>query len=118
VSLSALREAAGNRDIDDFDLVCHIAFDIKPLTKKERAESVRRRDYLSEYEGVAREALSAPLDKYARDGITDIDDIRVLRLDPFRSIAGLPKILKAFGGEDNYRRAVKELENQIYSLTA
>jgi type I restriction enzyme R subunit len=118
VLLDALREAAGNRDIDDFDLICHIAFDKKPLTKKERAEGVRRRDYLNKYEGVAREVLSALLDKYASDGITDIDDMKVLRLDPFRSIAGLTKIFNAFGGENNYRRAVRELENQIYSLAA
>jgi type I restriction enzyme R subunit len=118
VLLEALREAAGNRDIDDFDLICHIAFDKKPLTKKERAEGVRKRDYLSKYEGVAREVLSALLNKYASDGITDIDDTKVLRLDPFRSIAGLSKIFKAFGGENNYRRAVRELENQIYALSA
>jgi type I restriction enzyme R subunit len=114
VLLDALRDAAGNRDIDDFDLICHIAFDRKPLTKAERAANVRKRDYLSKYEGVAREVLSALLDKYASDGITDIDDTKVLRLDPFRSIAGLPKIFKAFGGEESYRSAVRELQNQIY----
>jgi len=114
VLLDALRDAAGNRDIDDFDLICHIAFDKQPLTKTERAANVRKRDYLSRYEGIAREVLSALLDKYASDGITDIDDNKVLLLDPFRSIAGPSKIFNAFGGEDKYRSAVKELQNHIY----
>ncbi len=78
VLLDALREAAGNRDIDDFDLICHIAFDKKPLTKAERAEGVRKRDYLSRFEGVAREVLSALLDKYASNGIADLDKVDVL----------------------------------------
>ncbi len=114
VLLDALREAAGNRDIDDFDLICHIAFDKKPLTKAERAAGVRKRDYLSQYEGVAREGLSALIDKYTRDGIEDISDTKVLLLDPFRTIAGLTKIYNAFGGKERYARAVRELERQIY----
>ncbi|MDR1854556.1 MAG: DEAD/DEAH box helicase family protein [Azoarcus sp.] len=118
VLLDALQEAAGGRDIDDFDLICHVAFDKKPLTKKERAEGVRKRDYLSRYEGVAREVLSALLDKYASDGITDIDDTKVLLIAPFKTIGGLPKIFRAFGGKENYRRAVHELENEIYLLAA
>jgi len=115
VLLGALREAAGNRDIDDFDLICHIAFDKKPLTKAERANGVRKRDYLNRYEGLAREVLSALLDKYARDGISDIDDTKILVIDPLRTIAGAKKILAAFGGKNGYLTAVKELQDQIYA---
>jgi type I restriction enzyme R subunit len=118
VLLDALREAAGNRDMDNFDLICHIAFDKKPLTKAERAANVRKRDYLNQYEGVAREVLSALLDKYARDGITDIGDASVLRLDPFRTIGGLSKIFDAFHGKNNYMHAVRELQKQIYLVAA
>jgi type I restriction enzyme R subunit len=114
VLLDALREAAGNRDVDDFDLVCHIAFDRKPLTKAERAANVRKRDYLSRYEGIAREVLSALLDKYASNGITDLEKIDVLMIDPFRKIATPKAIINAFGGKREYLGAVKELQDQIY----
>ncbi|MCL1794003.1 MAG: DEAD/DEAH box helicase family protein [Oscillospiraceae bacterium] len=114
VLLDALREAADCLDMDDFDLICHIAFDKKPLTKSERAERVRKRDYLNRYEGLAREVLSALLDKYANDGITDMDDTKILVIDPLRTIAGAKKILAAFGGKQGYLKAIKELQNQIY----
>ena len=115
VLLDALREAAGNRDIDDFDLVCHIAFDKKPLTKAERVDSVRKRDYLSQYEGVAREVLDALLDKYAANGIADLEQVSTLQIDPFRSIGDLRKIINAFGGKQKYLLAVQQLQNQIYT---
>ena len=115
VLLNALREAAGNRDIDDFDLICHIAFDKKPLTKAQRAANVRKRDYLNQYEGVAREVLSALLDKYAENGIADLEKVDVLMIDPFRKIATPQKIIKAFGGKQEYVTAVRELQNQIYA---
>jgi len=114
VLLEALREAAGNRDIDDFDLICHIAFDRKPLTKAERAANVRKRDYLSQYEGLAREILSALLDKYAANGIADLEQIGILQIDPFRAFGDIKKIMKAFGGKREYIDAVKKLQNQIY----
>jgi type I restriction enzyme R subunit len=115
VLLDALRDAAGNRDIDDFDLICHIAFDKKPLTKAERAANVRKQDYLNRYEGVAREVLSALLDKYTSNGIADLEQVDILRIDPFRTIADLKKILGAFGGKKEYLFAVKQLQNQIYA---
>jgi type I restriction enzyme R subunit len=115
VLLDALRDAAGNRDIDDFDLICHIAFDKKPLTKAERAANVRKQDYLNRYEGVAREVLSALLDKYTSNGIADLEQVDILRIDPFRTIADLKKIFNAFGGKQKYLYAVKELQNQIYA---
>jgi type I restriction enzyme R subunit len=115
VLLDALRDAAGNRDIDDFDLICHVAFDKKPLTKAERAANVRKRDYLNKYEGIAREVLNALLDKYAENGIADLEQVSTLQIDPFRSIGDLKKIMGAFGGKLNYLRAVQELGTQIYN---
>jgi type I site-specific restriction endonuclease len=114
VLLDALRDESGKVDLDDFDLICHIAFDKRPLTKAQRAANVKARDYLSQYEGIAREVLSALLDKYASDGIADISDTKILRLDPFRNIAGLPTIIKAFGGEGEYISAIKQLQEEIY----
>jgi type I restriction enzyme R subunit len=116
VLLEALKEAAGNQDIDDFDLICHIAFDKKPLTKAERAANVRKRTYLSQYEGIAREVLSALLDKYAENGIADLEQVSILQIDPFRSIGDIRKIIGAFGGKGNYLHAVQQLENQIYKV--
>jgi len=115
VLLDALREAAGNRDLDDFDLICHIAFDKKPLTKAQRAKNVRKRDYLSQYEGIARDVLSALLDKYAENGIADLEQVGILQIDPFRAFGDMKKIIKAFGGKREYIDAVKELQNQIYA---
>jgi len=115
VLLDALREAAGNRDIDDFDLICHIAFDKKPLTKAERADGVRKRDYLNRYEGIARDVLSALLDKYAANGIADLEQVGILQIDPFRAFGDMKKIIRAFGGKREYIDAVKELQNQIYA---
>jgi type I restriction enzyme R subunit len=114
VLLDALKEAAGDRNIDEFDLICHIAFDKKPLTKTERAANVRKRDYLSKYEGVAREVLSALLDKYAENGIADLEQVSILQIDPFRSIGDMRKIMGAFGGKRSYLHAVRQLESQIY----
>ena len=114
VLLDALRDVAGNRDIDDFDLICHIAFDKKPLTKSERVANVRKRDYLSQFEGIARDVLSALLDKYTESGITDIEKIDVLKIDPFRRIATTKAIIAAFGNKQRYFDAVHELQNQIY----
>jgi type I restriction enzyme R subunit len=117
VLLDALHEVAGKRDIDDFDLICHIAFDKKPLTKAERVANVRKRDYLNKYEGLARDVLSALLDKYASNGITDLEQMQTLTIDPFRTF-GISTILKAFGGKDSYLEAVKNLQNQIYMEVA
>jgi type I restriction enzyme R subunit len=118
VLLNALREAAGNRDIDDFDLICHIAFDKKPLTKAERAANVRKRDYLNKYEGLARDVLSALLDKYASNGIADLEQIEILQVDPFRKFGAMPTIFEAFGGKQSYLEAVKNLQNKIYTAVA
>ena len=115
VLLEALREAYGNNDIDDFDLICHIAYDKKPLTKAERANNVKKRGYLYQYSELAQQVLNALLDKYMDKGITDITSIEILLNDPFRQFGTPMKITKLFGGKVGYLNAVKELEKQIYA---
>ena len=115
VLLDAVREELGKTELDDFDLICHIAYDKAPLTKKERAENVRKRHYLYKYSDVAQQVIEALLDKYSNDGIKEIEDTKVLQLKEFAKIGSPMKIVKAFGGKEAYLKAVQELENNIYS---
>lgn len=114
VLLEAVREELGKTELDDFDLICHIAYDKAPLTKKERAENVKKRHYLYKYSDIAKEVIEALLDKYANDGIKEIEDTKVLQLKEFAKIGSPMKIVKAFGGKEAYLKAVQELENEIY----
>lgn len=102
-------------DVDDFDFICHVAFDKKPLTRKERANSVKKRDFLSKYSGVAKEVLEALLDKYMNTGIYEIEKTEILKLDPFLKLGKPTKIAGYFGGKAGYMQAVKELEESIYA---
>ena len=115
VLLEALRQIAGNKDIDDFDLICHIAYDKAPLTKAERANNVRKRGYLYKYSGLAQEVLSALLDKYMNEGIQDIENIEILSNDPFRKFGTPMKIAKLFGGKSGYIQAIRDLQKEIYA---
>ena len=114
IDLETLKEDQGMSDVDDFDFICHVAFDKKPLTRKERAENVKKRDFLNKYSGVAREVLEALLDKYMNTGIYEIEKTEILKLDPFMKMGKPQKIASYFGGKDGYLKAVKELENAIY----
>ena len=114
VLLEAVREELGKMELDDFDLICHIAYDKAPLTKKERAENVKKRHYLYKYSDIAQQVIEALLDKYANDGIKEIEDTKVLQLKEFAKIGSPMKIVKAFGGKEAYQKAVQELENEIY----
>ena len=114
IDLETLKEDQGMSDVDDFDFICHVAFDKKPLTRKERAENVKKRDFLNKYSGVAREVLEALLDKYMNTGIYEIEKTEILKLDPFMRMGKPQKIASYFGGKDGYLKAVKELENAIY----
>jgi type I restriction enzyme R subunit len=114
VLLDALREESQQYEMDDFDLICHLAYDKKPLTKAERINNVKKRNYLSKYEGLAREVLSAMLEKYANEGIKELDNTEILELAPFRSM-GISKIVKAFNGKEGLLDALKELQDQIYA---
>ena len=114
VFLDAIKEEVG-KDLDDFDLILHLAFDQKPLTRQERANNVKKRDYFSKYSDVAREVLEALLDKYMNEGITELESMEILKLDPFKKIGTPTKIIKAFGGRDKYIQTIKELEREIYA---
>ena len=114
IDLETLKEDQGMSDVDDFDFICHIAFDKKPLTRKERAENVKKKDFLNKYSGAAREVLEALLDKYMNTGIYEIEKTEILKLDPFMRMGKPQKIASYFGGKDGYLKAVKELENAIY----
>ncbi|HBW13092.1 MAG TPA: restriction endonuclease subunit R [Proteiniclasticum sp.] len=114
VLLEAVKQELGKTELDDFDLICHIAYDKAPLTKKERAENVKKRHYLYKYSDIAKQVIEALLDKYANDGIKEIEDTKVLQLKEFAKIGSPMKIVKAFGGKEAYQKAVQELENEIY----
>ena len=109
-----LKEEIKN-DLDIFDLICHIAWDAPALTRKERAENVRKRNYWTKYGDKARAVLDALLDKYAQTGIEEIEDMKVLTVDPIKEIGTPAEIVKLFGGKPQYLQAIRELENEIYS---
>ncbi len=118
INLEMMKADQNMADVDDFDFICHVAFDKKPLTRKERANNVKKRDFLSKYSGVAREVLEALLDKYMNTGIYEIEKTEVLKLDPFMKMGKPSKIAGYFGGKAGYQQAVKELENEIYAEEA
>ena len=114
IDLEQMKTEQGMADVDDFDFICHVAFDKKPLTRKERANNVKKRDFLSKYSGVAREVLEALLEKYMNTGIYEIEKTEILKLDPFQKMGKPAKIAGLFGGKDGYMKAVRELEDAIY----
>lgn len=114
IDLERMKKDQNMSDVDDFDFICHVAFDKKPLTRRERANNVKKRDFLSKYSGVAREVLEALLDKYMNAGIYEIVKAEVLRLDPFQKMGKPAKIAGFFGGKAGYLKAVQELEESIY----
>lgn len=118
IDLELMKADQNMADVDDFDFICHVAFDKKPLTRKERANNVKKRDFLSKYSGVAREVLEALLDKYMNTGIYEIEKTEILKLDPFLKLGKPAKIAGYFGGKSGYMQAVKELEDAIYSEEA
>ena len=115
IDLELMKAEQNMTDVDDFDFICHVAFDKKPLTRKERANNVKKRDFLSRYSGVAREVLEALLDKYMNTGIYEIEKTEILKLDPFMKIGKPSKIAGYFGGKQGYLKAVQELEQAIYT---
>ena len=115
IDIEQLKKEQAMEEVDDFDFICHIAFNQKPLTRKERAENVKKQDFLSRYNGVAKEVLEALLDKYMNKGITEITSTEVLRLDPFMKLGKPSKIASYFGGKEGYKHAVEELQNAIYN---
>ena len=104
-----------SKDCDAFDLICHVAFDQPALTRRERAEQVKKRNYFTKYGKQARKVLEALLEKYADTGIENIDDIKILTLDPFSKMGTASELVSAFGGKSGYIAALHELENQLYA---
>ena len=115
IDLELMKAEQGMGDVDDFDFICHVAFDKKPLTRRERADNVKKRDFLSRYSGAAREVLEALLDRYMNTGIYEIEKTDILKLDPFAKMGKPARIAGYFGGRDGYMKAVKALENAIYA---
>lgn len=107
-------ESRVHQSLDPFDLICHLAFDQPPLSRKERANQVKKRNYFAKYEGVARQVLEALLEKYADAGPLAIEDMKILQLDPFSKLGSTIELVNAFGNKAAYQRAVAELEHQIY----
>ncbi len=120
IPLEVLREAVPQGEaIDAFDLIAHIAFDQPPLSRRERANDVRKRNYFGKYGAEARAVLEALLEKYADHGITDIEDPKILELPPFTKIGSKTQIRRGiFGGNERYSQALTELEGQIYQQQA
>lgn len=107
-----------SKDLDPFDLICHVAFGKKPLTRRERAQSVKKRDVFSKYEGQARAVLDALLTKYADEGVLNLDDTNVLRIPPLDSLGTPVQLIKAFGGKEQFVAAVHEMQSALYQETA
>ncbi len=100
--------------LDPFDLICHVAFDQPPLSRRDRAENVRKRNYFAKYQGTARQVLEGLLDKYSDSGVEHIEDVRILQLDPFRRLGSPVELIGVFGGKGAYLSAVSELEDELY----
>jgi len=113
VIFSALNEEIGSA-FDPFDLICHVAFEQKPLTRKERAAQVRKRDYFTKYGELARKVISALLDKYSDDGVLDLENPEIIRLDPLSKLGSPVEIIRAFGGKPAYDAAIHSLTDELY----
>jgi type I restriction enzyme R subunit len=114
VLMEPLADEVG-KDFDAFDLICHVAFDQPPLTRRERADNVRKRNYFTKYGEQARKVLESLLEKYADTGIANIEDIKILTLDPFKNMGTASELVSAFGGKQAYMAALQELETQLYA---
>ena len=117
VLVNALRDAV-NREVDLFDLICHVAFEQPPLTRKERANNVKKRDYFTKYGTKARKVLESLLNKYADEGITNIESMDILKVKPLTDLGSPIEIIKQFGSKAKYLEAVKELETELYKTGA
>ncbi len=117
VFLDELAEQVG-KELDPFDLVCHIAFDRPPFTRRERAEKVKKRDVFGQYEGKARQVLAALLDKYADIGIASVESLDILKVDPLRTFGTPVEIINLFGGKPAYLAAIRNLETALYQEAA
>ncbi len=116
IDIKALKKDQGMEDVDDFDFICYVAYGKKPLTRAERANNVKKKDFFSKYSGDARAVLEILLDKYMNQGITEVEDIKVLSLADFADYGKPAKIVKLFGGKSQYEQAVRDLEENLYEM--
>lgn len=115
IDIEGIKKEQKMEDVDDFDFICYIAFNQKPLTRKERVDGVKKQDFLNKYNGPTREVLEVLLDKYKNQGVTEIVNMGVLRLEPFIKLGKPTKIVDYFGGKEGYISAVADLQNAIYN---
>jgi len=115
VIFAALKDEVGSA-FDPFDLICHVAFEQKPLTRQERADKVKKRDYFTKYGDLARKVLDSLLDKYANDGLLELEDMAIITLDPIKQLGTAPEIVRAFGGKPDYTQAIQELTTHLYDV--
>jgi type I restriction enzyme R subunit len=115
VMVEALYEAV-DKQVDLFDLICHVAFDQPPMTRKERVNNVKKRNYFTKYGDQTRKVLEALLDKYADQGIENIENIQILTVPPINDFGSVTEIIKAFGSREEYEKAIKELESELYQI--
>jgi type I restriction enzyme, R subunit len=115
--LDPIAEEVG-KDLDPFDLICHVAFDRKPLTRRERAENVKKRDVFTKYGPQARAVLDALLAKYADEGVLNLGDPNVLKIPPLNTLGTPVQLIMTFGGKDGFEQAVHELQSALYQETA
>ncbi len=113
VIFNALKDEVGPA-FDPFDLICHVAYDQKPLTRRERADNVKKRNYFAKYGELAREVVNALLDKYSDDGFADLENPAIITLDPIKRLGTASEIVRAFGNKDDYAAAVRELTYALY----
>ena len=116
IDLEMLKKEQNMQDVDDFDFICHIAYDKKPLTRRERAEGVKKKDFLSKYSGVAKEVIEMLIKNYVEKGIYEIENSNILSLEEFRVYGKPSKIVEFFGGANEYKEAIKELEKELYKV--
>lgn len=115
VLFAALNEEIGSA-FDPFDLICHVAYEQKPLTRKERADRVKKRDYFTKYGDLARRVIDALLQKYADDGVLDLENPEIIRLDPLNKLGSPVEIVRAFGGKLAYEGAIRALTEELYEV--
>jgi type I restriction enzyme R subunit len=117
LALEAIADELG-KNLDPFDLICHVAFDKKPLTRRERAENVKKRDVFTKYGPQARAVLDALLEKYRDEGVLNLDDANVLKVTPFTAMGSVLQLINAFGGKEGFEKAVHEMQDALYQETA
>ncbi len=116
IDIDVLKKDQNMSDVDDFDFICYVAYGQKPLTRAERANNVKKRDFFSKYSGDAKAVLEILLEKYMNQGINEVEDIKVLSLSDFANYGKPAKIVKLFGGKEQYEQAVKDLEDSLYDV--